>query len=85
MVEADRQMLFSAIVNLLQNAFKFTKPHSHVSLSARAMAENVLIEVEDECGGLEEETRTPVPRSQCRAPGLEATCWWSRTKKALAL
>lgn len=51
-VEADREMLTSAIVNLLDNAFKFTRPNGHVSLSARAMAERVLIEVEDECGGL---------------------------------
>ena len=51
-IQSDRQMLCSAISNLLQNAFKFTRPGSHVSLSAHAVAERVLIEVEDECGGL---------------------------------
>jgi hypothetical protein len=51
-VYADRQMLSSAVANLLQNAFKFTRRHSHVSLRAYAAADRVLIEIEDECGGL---------------------------------
>lgn len=55
-VFADRQTLSSAIVNLLQNAFKFTRRHSFVSLRARAVADRVLIEIEDECGGLSQET-----------------------------
>jgi signal transduction histidine kinase len=51
-VDADRQMLSSAIANLLQNAFKFTHPHGHISLTARAAAERVVIDIQDECGGL---------------------------------
>jgi signal transduction histidine kinase len=51
-VSADRPLLASAIANLLQNALKFTHPHSMVTLRATASAERVLIEVEDECGGL---------------------------------
>ena len=51
-VEADAHMLAASVTNLLQNAFKFTRPHSHVSLSARASKGRVLIEIEDECGGL---------------------------------
>ncbi len=51
-VEADRQMISSAVSNLLQNAFKFTHAQGHVLLRARAAADRVLIEVEDECGGL---------------------------------
>ncbi len=38
--------------NLLQHAFTFTRPESTVTLRAGASAERVLIEVEDECGGL---------------------------------
>ena len=52
MVDADRQMVSSAVSNLLQNAFKFTRVHGHVLLTARATVDRVLIEVEDECGGL---------------------------------
>jgi signal transduction histidine kinase len=51
-VDADRQMLSSAVANLVQNAFNCTRPGSHVSLRAYATADRVLIEVEDECGGL---------------------------------
>jgi signal transduction histidine kinase len=48
----DREMLSSALANLLQNAFKFTRSGDHVSLTARVVAGHVLIEVADQCGGL---------------------------------
>jgi signal transduction histidine kinase len=51
-VEADRHILASAVSNLLQNAFKFTRPNSHVVLRAQSTDGRVLIEVEDECGGM---------------------------------
>ncbi|HUF80503.1 MAG TPA: response regulator [Burkholderiales bacterium] len=51
-VDADRELLFSAVGNLLQNAFKFTGRHTEVVLSAYASAGRVLIEVSDHCGGL---------------------------------
>jgi signal transduction histidine kinase len=51
-VDADPQILAAAVDNLLQNAFKFSRPHGHVSLRATATADRVVIEVEDECGGL---------------------------------
>ena len=51
-VHADKLMLCSAVSNLLQNAFKFTRPRSLISLRAYGVGERVLIEVEDECGGL---------------------------------
>jgi len=53
-IEADRQVLAAVVINLLQNAFKFTRPQSAVTLRVGASAERVLIEVEDECGGLPE-------------------------------
>lgn len=51
-IEADRQVLGSVVGNLLQNAFKFTRPQTTVTLSVAVRAERVLIEIEDECGGL---------------------------------
>ena len=51
-VNADRQILAAVVGNLLQNAFKFTRPRSHVTLRVGGNAERVLIEVQDECGGL---------------------------------
>ena len=51
-IEGDRQILAAAVANMLQNAFKFTKKHGHVSLTAVVTADRVLFEVADECGGL---------------------------------
>jgi signal transduction histidine kinase len=51
-VHADRQILVSAVANLVQNAFKFTRPGGHITIRAHLVGERVLIEVKDECGGL---------------------------------
>ena len=48
----DKKHLAAAISNLLHNAFKFTRDGSTVKLRATCNAERVLIEVQDECGGL---------------------------------
>jgi signal transduction histidine kinase len=53
-IEADRQVLAAVVGNLLQNAFKFTRPRTTVTLRVGASAERVLIEIQDECGGLPE-------------------------------
>jgi signal transduction histidine kinase len=49
---ADRQLLAGAVANLLQNAFKFTRAQGRIALRASSTRERVLVEVEDECGGL---------------------------------
>lgn len=52
-LQADRQLLLSAVGNLVQNAIKYTRPAGHVVLRGIALgADRVSIEVEDECGGL---------------------------------
>src|SRR4030095_14626421 len=51
-VEADRQVFAAVLGNLLQNAFKFTRPRTTVTLRVAASPERVFIEIEDECGGL---------------------------------
>jgi signal transduction histidine kinase len=51
-VYVDPDMLAAAIGNLVQNAFKFTKRHSEVHLHTSLVADRLLIEVEDHCGGL---------------------------------
>jgi signal transduction histidine kinase len=51
-IDADRDLLFSALGNLLQNAFKYTRPHTEVTLQAYAAGDRILIDVEDNCGGL---------------------------------
>lgn len=51
-VHVDRQILVSALSNLVQNAIKFTRANGHVTVRAHASEDRVLIDVEDECGGL---------------------------------
>jgi signal transduction histidine kinase len=50
----DQQHLTAAVNNLLQNAFKFTRPGSTVTLTITVSADRILMEVQDECGGLPE-------------------------------
>jgi signal transduction histidine kinase len=53
-IHVDRQLIAAALANLLQNAFKFSKPHAHVVLRTQIATapDRVRIEIEDECGGL---------------------------------
>jgi signal transduction histidine kinase len=51
-IDADPQLLASAVMNLLHNAFKNTPPGGHVVLRARGEQGRLLIETEDECGGI---------------------------------
>jgi signal transduction histidine kinase len=51
-IDVDQQVLGAVVSNLLQNAFKFTKAHGTVTLRVVPSSDRVLIEVQDECGGL---------------------------------
>lgn len=51
-VAGDPQILSAIVVNLVQNAIKFTAAEGHVVLSADATAATVTIHVSDQCGGL---------------------------------
>jgi len=51
-LDVDREILLSAVGNLLQNAFKFTQRHTEVTLNAYATSDRIRIDVEDHCGGL---------------------------------
>lgn len=51
-VNADRPLLISVVSNLLQNAFKYTRVGGHTRLRVHATDDRVMIEVEDQCGGL---------------------------------
>lgn len=58
-VNADPQLLASAVMNLLNNAFKYTSAGGHVVLRALHDDRRVRIEVEDECGGIPDGTEDP--------------------------
>ena len=52
-IKVNRELLHGAVLNLLQNAFKFTRPGSDVFLHGYAGDDGAIyIEVEDHCGGL---------------------------------
>ena len=51
-IRGDRHHLAAALNNLLQNAFKFTRNGSTVTLKVAVTIDRILIEVQDECGGL---------------------------------
>ncbi len=51
-IDADPQLLASAVMNLLHNAFKNTPSGGRVVLRAAAEQGRLLIEIEDECGGI---------------------------------
>jgi hypothetical protein len=49
---ADPRLLRSALSNLIRNAIKFSKPGGTIWLRGKEAQGRVLLEVEDECGGL---------------------------------
>lgn len=49
---ADRERILAAVANLMQNAFKFTRAGTEVSLTGTAYGAFLRIEVSDHCGGL---------------------------------
>jgi signal transduction histidine kinase len=53
-VDADPQLLASAVMNLLHNAFKFSHAGGSVTLSVHSEGTRVLIAIQDECGGIRE-------------------------------
>jgi len=71
---ANRELLLAALGNLLQNAFKFSRPGTEITLNAYAVGECVLIEVKDHCGGLapgiEDQMFTPFTQRSSDRSGL---------------
>ena len=51
-MDGDERLLHSTIANLMHNAVKFSKPGGTITLRARTEGAEVVIEVEDACGGL---------------------------------
>lgn len=72
-IVTDRQFFTSAVSNLVQNGLKYTPHSGHVHLRARGRDNRVVIEVEDECGGLPASVAdalfVPFVRGTTRSPG----------------
>jgi signal transduction histidine kinase len=73
-IKGDRDLLLTAVANLLHNAFKFTQRHSQVSLNVYSAADRVILDVADHCGGLppgaHEELFLPFKRGSTDPGGL---------------
>lgn len=72
-IVTDRQIFFSAVSNLVQNGLKYTPDDGHIYLRARSVDDRLVVEVEDECGGLpanvEDALFVPFVRGSTRSPG----------------
>ena len=55
-IEADQQLIYSAVSNLVQNALKYTRSGGRIQIRGKIVDENIIVEVEDECGGLTDAT-----------------------------
>ena len=51
-IDADQYLLFSAVSNLVQNAIKYSCNGGIIRIKAHGAGEQIIIEVEDQCGGL---------------------------------
>jgi len=58
-IEADPQLLASALTNLLNNAMKYTRPGGRIMLRASHDDGRLRIEIEDECGGIPDSVGDP--------------------------
>jgi signal transduction histidine kinase len=59
-LQADRDLLFQAVANLIDNALKFTPPGGHISISASEVGGRMYLRVADTGPGIPEEDRTAV-------------------------
>lgn len=51
-INVDPQLFFSAMSNVIQNAVKYSKSNGVIQIRAKILDPNLIIEVEDECGGI---------------------------------
>jgi signal transduction histidine kinase len=68
-VDADAQLLSSAVMNLLNNAINYTPPGGHIALRALSRDGRLRIEVEDQCGGVPESVGDPFQPNPRRRGG----------------
>ena len=78
-VAGDHQILGSALANLIQNAFKFSRANGRVTLRVSRVGRRVHIEVEDSCGGLAPGKAERMFAPSCARAAVDRQGRWSRT------
>ena len=73
--EADQQLFYSALSNLIQNALKYTHAGGKITVRGNLVGENVVVEVEDECGGLSTATPADLFKPYRSSSMRTATAW----------
>ncbi len=72
--EADKDLFYSALTNLIHNAIKYTHVNGKIDIRGFTEGESMIVEVEDECGGLrvgaEEELFKPFEQQNENRSGL---------------
>ena len=54
---ADQQLFYSAMSNVIQNALKYTPVGGKIQVRGVEAGPNIVVEVEDECGGLSDKAK----------------------------
>lgn len=60
MAEMDVRLIVQVIINIVNNAVKYTQPGSHIVLSARQAGDMVLVEIADDGPGISDESKKRV-------------------------
>ncbi len=60
MAYMDARLIVQVIINLLNNAVKYTPPGSHICLSAEARADRVIISVSDDGNGIADDVKNKI-------------------------
>lgn len=72
-VQGDRNLLFHAMANIIDNAIKFTRPNGKIAISLKCSRESILFSVSDEGPGIPSEKRSNVFRRFYRLEGHRGT------------
>ncbi|MBI4233389.1 MAG: GAF domain-containing protein [Chloroflexi bacterium] len=84
-VQADHRRLEQVLVNLLTNAYRYSRAGGHITLRLVQQDAQMVVEVEDSCGGIPQEDLPLIFQPYYHARGLHPTASPSGTGLGLAI
>ena len=57
MAKMDSQLIIQVIINIIDNAIKYTQPGSHITISAKKDGQSVRVEIADDGSGISDEAK----------------------------